>query len=59
MSHYIEKDVQNALFDIKNGLLQRKVVLKYGVPQFTLFGRMQGGGPCKDINNDMQKFSKD
>ena len=53
MSHYT-KDVQNALFDIKNGLLQRKAALKYGIPRFTLFGRIQSGGPRKDANDDMQ-----
>ena len=59
MSHYTEEDVQNALFDIKNGLSQRKAASKYGIPRSTLFGRIQGGGPRKDANDDMQKLSKD
>ena len=53
MSHYTKEDIQNALFDIKNRLSQRKAASKYGIPRSTLFGRIQGGGPRKDVNNNI------
>ena len=59
MSYYTKEDIQNALFNIKNRLLQRKADSKYGIPWFTLFGQIQGGGSCKNANDNIQKLSVD
>lgn len=59
MARYTEKDVENALRDIKNGVSVKLAVKRHGVPRGTLRDRLNGAQPHRLAHFDQLRLSAD
>ena len=59
MTRYTEKDIENALRDIKSGVSVRHTVKLHGVPKDTLHDRLNGTQPHRLAHFDQLRLSVD